>query len=219
MKENLNEIYTVRRLFKQDKDLILNTQSYFNKTYFNPINEEFIYDVMLSGEFWGVFLKNELVAMSWLFCADKNFYLNYNSNWNVKDIFNKNLNEIMVCGYIYNKYPEKDIGIYKLFINLWKMQSKRQNKKYLVHFSPLKENCNLKAMFSNNFTLCALRGIENLVAHYIFILKINFNEKIKAHTNTFSLEVNNTKEVSKALEEGARGVGISEDLQRFILTS
>ena len=40
----------MRRLFKQDSEDVINCYKKYDRLYYNPVNEEFIYNVLLYGE-------------------------------------------------------------------------------------------------------------------------------------------------------------------------
>ncbi len=155
-------------------------------------------NVFEKGEWWGVFLDENLIAISWLHSINESFFTINNSYWNIKDILNNDLNEVMVCGYIYSK--EKNDEIYSLFLNLFNMQSLKKEKSVIVHFLRFEENWGINPLFKQNFKLRALRGVENITPTYIFLKKASLKNKIENKKIVKKIDIKNTKEISKLLE-------------------
>ncbi len=175
---------------------------------------EFVNSVFLKGEWWGVFLENELVAASWMHKASEDFYINKNSYWNIKDILDDDLEDVMICGYIYTK--EKSEEIYSLLFNIFNMQSLKKEKNTLIHLLSAYEVWALKSIFYQDFKMLALRGLENVTPHYIFIKKASLiNENIEEKI-TDKIDIKNTKAISKMLEKGYIGYKFKDEKIYFI---
>ncbi len=213
-KKEFYKVYFVRRLLKSDKDDILKAYSYLNKTFFNPVDDEFVENIFLKGEFWGVFLKEELIAATWLFKASEEFYKNSNEYWNIKDILNEDLEDVFICGYIYNKNQSEEI--YALFLNLFNMQSIKQNKKTLIHLLRAQEYNFIQPIFKEKFQLMALRGIENITPHYVFKRESGFKNKEDEKNTYKKVNIQNTKEISKLLEKGHIGYKLEDEKIHFL---
>ena len=201
----------IRRMFKHDIDEILNIYSQYSSLYHNPVNPVFINDVLLNGEIWGIYIDNSLSACCYFFPLKSKFYQNSAFYQSIAD-FTQEPEKYFFMGYvgiseeIRNKNSRENFQktIYALFLNIAQMQAFRYGFKYVMHCMPIKMSQCMPCMFSEKFSLIKLRGLENLVVHYIFSKPIYCGENTMAtdieHTEKISAK--NTKILSKMLEHG-----------------
>ncbi|MEG1050146.1 MAG: hypothetical protein RSE24_06355 [Oscillospiraceae bacterium] len=197
----------IRRLFKQDIDLIIHCYETFDTLYFNPMTPTFANELLLRGEIWGAFVGSKIVGCCYFFNANSEFFKAYNAYDVVAD-FTDNLEKYLYMGYIYADTEYVSGGIYQAFYNIAQVQGFRQGEKYILHSVPAKIPCDLHLLFENGFKLVKLRGMDNLVVHYIFVKSL-FTGDVIYNTNDYTTQlvcVENTKMLSKYLEHSYCGV-------------
>lgn len=208
----LGRSLTVRRLFKQDVDIIMESYKEFDELHFNPVTPVFICKVLLAGEFWGIFDKDRMIACTWLFDAEKTLFQDFDAHWQINDALNKNLQTYLVCGYVWCHPHYQSLGVYQVFSRLWCLQGAKIGKNHLLHYTPVKTWCDLQALFNDEFCLVAMRGLDNLVVHYIFTKTITFQYGLRPPTEKATIvALNNTKEITKLLEQGWFAFQLTED--------
>ncbi|MEG1862290.1 MAG: hypothetical protein RR198_01655 [Oscillospiraceae bacterium] len=204
--------FKVRRLFKQDVDLIENSFSYYDRLHFNPVTRQFILNVLLCGEFWGVFHNGKIVGATWLFKGEEEFFRTYNAKWEIEDLLNKDLKDCLICGYIWCDEEYKNQGIWQLCSRLWRMQGAKTEKKFMVHYTCAHCYCDFNSLFEDGFSLVGLRGLDNIVPHYIFTGKITFKAApIYSTKRVERVPMEDTKQLSQLLEQGYKGVHLDKE--------
>ncbi|MBR2028748.1 MAG: hypothetical protein IKA10_07185 [Oscillospiraceae bacterium] len=208
----------MRRLFKQDSDNIINCYKKYDRLYYNPVNEKFIYDVLLYGEIWGAFKDGKMIACCYFFPAESDFFKDSNTFSSLSD-FIADPSGYMYMGYIGTDFrhlsdDEKQFfrdemsapnGLYTAFLNVVYMQTFRQGLKYILHSIPLKMCYGLEPLFSAGYTMIKLRGLDNLVVHYIFAKAVFPCENIyctDAGCESRNVKAKDTKAISALLEGG-----------------
>lgn len=199
----------IRRLFKQDIDIIMRCYASLDLLYFNPITPVFLNDIFLNGEIWGAFSGDKIIGCCYFFPADSDFFKPYNAYDAISD-FTENMSDHLYLGYIYAHKDYLASGIYQAFYNVAQVQGFRQGVKYILHSVPVKIPCDLHVLFENGFRLVNLRGLDNLVVHYIFIKNLYTGDSLY-NVNDYVTQLvccENTKMLSKYLEHGYCGVDI-----------
>ena len=208
----------MRRLFKQDTESIINCYKKYDRLYYNPVNEEFIYNVLLYGEIWGAFYNSKLIACCYFFPLGSDFFKNSATLSSLSD-FIPEPSQYMYMGYIgtdfkkleneekqfFNKELSASNGLYSAFLNIVHMQTFRSGLKYILHCMPVKMCCSTEPLFSSGYSLIKLRGLDNLVVHYIFAKAVFPCENIYYTDKDSPCETANakdTKTVSALLESG-----------------
>ncbi len=215
----------IRRLFKQDLEDILSCYEEYKSLYHNPINTNFIENIFLYGEIWGAYLKNNIIGCCYYFPMDSEFFRT--------SAFCKAMEDFIDCtekyfymGYVGIKYdtispcnaecPDcpTESGLYQAFMNIAQMQAFRRGFRYIVHASPVKLKPCTETFFTSGYRLIKMRGLENLVVHYIFVKPV-FNEEniyeTDRSTSPRKILLENTKKVSALLENGYCGVDYSKN--------
>lgn len=207
--------FKIRRLFKSDIDVIMQSFEYLQNLHFNPVNPIFVSQVLMAGEWWGVFDKEKMIACTWLFGADSAFFKSYNALWEVSDLLDDDLKSYMVCGYVSCLEEYRSYAVYRALCKLWNIQGSKHGKKYLVHYACAHNWCDFDALFAENFAMAGLRGLDNLVPHYIFTKKVSFkNIPVRLNDIQEKVPFDDTKQISKLLEHKYRAVA-TDDSNKF----
>lgn len=217
----------MRRLFKYDMEEIISCYHDYTALYHNPVNQNFLENVFHCGEIWGAFFKSDLIGCCYYFPFKSSFYKTTASYSAISD-FLDNTGKFYYMGYVgFKKHPfnEKngdDIygGIYQAFLNIAQMQAFRRDYKYILHTVPLKISDHKEKIFSCGYSLIKLRGLENLVVHYIFA-KAVFNEEniyeIHSSIPVERIPADDTKKVSALLENGYHCIDYSKEENCFCI--
>ena len=211
----------MRRLFKYDTDEIICCYQDYRALYHNPINKEFLENIFMFGEIWGAYFQNRLVACCYYFPLDSVFYKSTPSYSAIAD-FLDDTDKYFYMGYVgfsncFAEIPDDcdtEGGIYQAFLNIAQMQAFRRDLKYVIHPVPVKISSHTEKLFACGYSLIKMRGLENLVVHYIFV-KAVFNEEniyeIQKLIPDEKISLENTKKVSALLENGYFGIDYSKD--------
>lgn len=206
----------IRRLFRQDMSDILSCYEQYKKLYYNPVNETFILNTLLYGEIWGAYVNNNIIACCYYLPLDSSFYAQSSSYSAIAD-FTENTEKYFLMGYvgikgelyetdyIENPCAPTEGGLYHSFLNIAQMQGFRRGHKYIIHPMPVKLDFDIETLFRCGYKLVKIRGLENLVVHYIFA-KAVFNEEdiycVDSVEIAETAELNDTKKASALLESG-----------------
>ena len=206
----------IRRLFRQDMEDILSCYEQYKQLYYNPINETFIINTLLYGEIWGAYVDNSIVACCYYLPLNSSFYAQSPSFSAIAD-FTENTEKYFLMGYVgikpkiystdYSENPcaPTESGLYHCFLNIAQMQGFRRGHKYILHAMPVKLCFDIETLFRCGYKLIKLRGLENLVVHYIFA-KAVFNEEdiycVDSAEIAETTDLSDTKKVSALLESG-----------------
>lgn len=214
----------IRRLFKSDTENIISCYSRYSELYHNPVNREFLENVFICGEIWGAYLGDMLIGCCYYFPADSSFFGKTEFFGILKDII-PSIESHYFMGYVGIKYDKvcrdnhssgnmpTENGLYQTFVNIAQMQAFRRGYKYILHTSPVKLNLPFEVFFVLGCTLVKMRGLENLVVHYIFTKAVMGEENIyesDANTVCEKVCIGNTKKISALLESGYCGVDYSD---------
>lgn len=213
----------IRRLFKQDTADILSCYEEYNTLFHNPVSAEYLENIFLCGEIWGAYLGGSIIGCCYYFPMDSGFFRNTAFGSALADftdctgkyyfmgymgIKHKNIS----CGSNCSNVPTES-GLYQAFSNVAQMQAFRRGLKYIMHACPVKKSRCAETLFCCGYSLIKIRGLENLVVHYIYVKPV-FNEENIYGTdfNSEPLKVclSDTKKVSALLENGYCGVDYSK---------
>ncbi len=204
----------MRRLFKYDIDEIINSYKEYDKLFYNPISKNFLKNVLLYGEIWGAFFNNKLIGCNYFFPLHSDFFKDTDTYSSITDFINEP-SQYLYMGYVAmdNEYSKSD-SMYKAFLNIVQIQAFRQGYKYILHSMPIKMSENISALFSNDYILIKIRGLDYLVVHYIFVKSIFYENSmynIDKNEKDIQLCMGNTKAISKLLENGYCAVNIENN--------
>jgi len=215
----------IRRLFKQDFEDILSCYEEYKLLYHKPINTGFMENIFLYGEIWGAYLKDNIIGCCYYFPVNSEFFSSSAFCEALKD-FISNSEKYFYMGYVGIKHgmmstcdPEcpnrpTESGLYQAFMNIAQMQAFRRGFKYIIHASPVKLRQCSETFFTGGYNLIKIRGLENLVVHYIFAKPV-FSEENIYETDTTAppkkILLEDTKKISALLENGYCGVDYSKN--------
>ena len=209
-------VFTIRRLFKEDMEKIKEYSSNFDFLHFNPLNEEYIWHILLEGAFWAVLDGQKVVSVTYLLPADSTAFTGLDAAWNITDLLDCSLENSLLCGYVhtYNDYLGRDI--YTPLSNLWTVQAARRGRSQLIHCMPAHIDLDMENLLNAGFELAGLRGLDNLVPHYIFTKAVSFEKrKTQPGQQVEKCKITDTKTISMLCERGYRGFDM--DVEKNIL--
>lgn len=210
----------IRRLFKQDIGDIISCYGKYTNLYHNPICPAFLENVLLNGEIWGAFHDDKIIGCCYYFPLNSSFFTPSPFSESLND-FIKETDIYFYMGYVGIKdsnipiYENEDSnmpaesGLYQVFLNIAQMQAFRRGLKYIIHCCPAKFSFPAETLFACGYRLIKLRGLENLVVHYIFAKPVLSEENIYETDTAYSprkIPFDSTKKVSALLENGYCGV-------------
>ena len=221
----------MRRLFKQDLESAINCYKKYDRLYYNPVCENFLCDVLLNGEIWGAYTDSKLIACCYFFPLESDFFKTTETYTLLAD-FVPCPQKYMYMGYIGTDFrhfceEEKQFfkdelsnpnGLYTAFLNIVQMQTFRKGLKYILHSIPLKMSCGITPLFAADYNLIKLRGLDNLVVHYIFAKAVFPCENIYNTDDEppcVTIKTNDTKKVSALLESGYCAVNLFDNSFTF----
>ena len=208
--------FTIRRLFIEDMPLVEKYSRFYDQLFFNPLSQEFIQHIFLEGAFWAVFDGETPAAVTYVLPADSDSFCRMNARWNLADLLCASIDDSLVCGYLWTDKHYKDADFYSPMVRLWLMQASRKEKSKLIHFTPANMDADFEKLFYNGFDLVGLRGLDNLVPHYIFIRDTDFTaRKIEVYEDVKTCPVSDTKTLSMLCEKGYRAFDI--DMEKNLL--
>ena len=126
------------------------------------------------------------------------------------------LENTLLCGYVHTDSSYADRDIYTALSNLWTVQAARRGRSQMIHFMPAHIDFDLERLLNAGFELVGLRGLDNLVPHYIFTKAVSF-EKIKTQPGqqVEKCKIADTKTISMLCEHDYRGFDM--DVEKNIL--
>ena len=210
------KVFTLRRLFKEDMEQIHRYGRCFDSCYFNPFTEDYIWQIMLSGAFWAVYDGEKAVALTYILPADSPAFTALDAAWHMVDIMDCSLENSLLCGYVWvaQGYTHRDF--YSPITRLWLHQAQRRGRQLLVHYVPAQWDFDMENLLNNGFDLVGLRGLDNLVPHYIFTRVATFGKRnTDSWTDIKRIPLADTKTVSMLCERGYKGFDL--DVEKNIL--
>lgn len=208
--------FTIRRLFIEDMPLVERYSRVYDGLFFNPLSPQFIRHIFLQGAFWAVYDGDVPAAVTYILPADSSEFSKLNIKWNLTDLLNSPLDDCLVCGYLWmdEKYTATDF--YSPIVGLWLSQAARREKSRLIYCIPVAMDTDFEKLFYNGFNLVGLRGLDNLVPHYIFIRQAEFaGRKVEAYEDVKNCPLSDTKGISMLCEKGY--VAFDMDVEKNLL--
>lgn len=209
--KNDYKLFKVHRLFKEDKKLIKNCYSEYDFLHYNPVNDKFLDRIFIDGSFWGIFDEEKVAALSYMMLPRSKVFSNLTASWEIKDLLNSDLEDYIICGYIWKNKDYEDRSCYAALSKLWEIWRIRKRKKGIIHYMPAHVNVDFNSLFKEGFELIGLRGFDKLVPHYIFVKDISDDKQNINVEKTLECPLSDTKEISKLCEHGYRGYEITAE--------
>ncbi|MBQ8604532.1 MAG: hypothetical protein IJ410_06795 [Oscillospiraceae bacterium] len=207
-----NRIFTVRRLFRNEIPRAKKCFSYYDFLHYNPTRGEGIMEIMIQGQMWGIFHGDDMVAATWLIPADSPYFRQTTAAWELGDLLEWNAADWLVAGYVWQSEEYSDCPVYQRFARLWVMQAAKLKKARVVHCSPRHINADMGRLFENGYRLTALRGLDKLVPHFIFVKEAEFlNTEREIPRNVKYCPLSDTKQLSMLCEHGWLGTTLDKD--------
>ena len=204
--------FTVRRLFVEDLPLIEKYSQYYDHLFFNPVSRELLPDIFLNGAFWAVFDGQIPVAVTYILAADSSCFSDTGAGWHLADLLGETVSHCLLCGYLWTDDKYSGTDFYTPVVKLWLMQADRRNKNILVHFVLAQMKTDFESLFYNGFQLMALRGLDNLVPHWLFARNTEIEtDRIPAYEDVKTCPLSDTKELSRLCEKGYRAFDMDVD--------
>lgn len=210
------KVYTIRRLFKEHIPLIEECYSSYDFLHYNPLSTDYIEKTLLSGSFWGVFCGETVMAVTYMQPADSLPFARLNAAWEIQDLLNCNLSDYLLCGYIWIEDRCRKADIYAAITRLWTIQAVHRGKNRIVHYMPAHTDIEFRGLFDCGFCLSGLRGLDNIVPHYIFTAGAQLKmEDTQNYRDIKSCRLSDTMTISMLCEHGYKGFDI--DRQQNLL--
>lgn len=214
--EKENRVYKIRRLFRQDMDLIQTYCHSYDFLYFNPFTEDYIWQVLLQGAFWAVYENEKPVAVTYILPLDSPAFTSLDASWHFADLLACSAENTLLCGYVWADDTCADTDFYSPLTRLWSMQAARRGRSLLVHYMPAHVYFCIGRLLQNGFELKGLRGLDNLVPHYIFAKTASYNQRnINLYTDIEKCPQADTRKISMLCEHGYKGFDM--DVEKNIL--
>ena len=208
--------FTIRRLFIEDMPLVEKYSRFYSCLFFNPLSQQFIQHIFLEGAFWAVYDGEKPAAVTYILPADSHIFSELNARWNIADLLDAPVDDSLVCGYVWTDDSYRSTDFYSPLVRLWLMQADRKGKSRLIHFTPANLHTDFENLFYNSFDLAGLRGLDNLVPHYIFVRGADFaKRKTRVYEDVKTCPVSDTKTLSMLCEKGYRAFDM--DMEKNLL--
>ena len=209
-------VFTIRRLFKEDMEHIHRYSHSFDSLYFNPITDDYIWQVMLQGAFWAVYDGEKLSALTYILPADSPAFACLDASWHMQDLLGCSMDNTLLCGYMWVAGGYTGTDFYTPLSKLWVQQAKRRNRQLLLHSMPATTDFDMENLINSGFDLVGLRGLDNLVPHYIFAKTASYNQRnINLYTDIEKCPQADTRKISMLCEHGYKGFDM--DVEKNIL--
>lgn len=209
-------IFTIRRLFIEDMPVVKKYAGAYSRLFTSPLKEDNISNIFLQGAFWAVFDGEKAVAATYILPADSPCFVNTGARWNISELLGIPPDDCLICGYLWTEKDCAEVNFYNPLCRLWQTQADRRKKAVLVHFTPAHMDTEFEKLFYNGFELAGLRGLDNLVPHYIFTKPAGFySRKTQACEDVKACPRTDTKTLSRLCEKGYRGFDM--DVEKNIL--
>ena len=204
-------LYKIKRIFKDRTEDIIKAYSGYDRTFFNPVNEEFVARCMIDGEFWEVTLDDEMAACVFFMPACCSRFKGLNASWECADLLGDSLGDYAVCGYIAPRTGAGEKEIYRRLFKLAKVYRRKIGAGKLLFYTPVKLYCPWQRLFDEGLLLSGLRGLDNAVANFIFSgsVLINYGPK-QEYNDELTCRLTDTKRLSMLLEKGYKGHRITQ---------
>lgn len=201
--------FKIRRLLKPDMDVIGRYRRQFDFLHHNPLSDEAVSQIMTFGEFWGVFDKGRCVSCTCIFQRSTPFFARSAAVWQLQDMWEKIPEEMQVCGYLWVEKGYQPEIFFRAAAKLWTARRGENGAKLLVYMHPAHIDISMSGLFREGFLLEGLRGMDNLVPHWIFV-KTPDSEDMHVRQEEKICPASDTKAVSRLCEHGYAGWAVDE---------
>lgn len=209
-------VFTIRRLFKEDMEQIKDYSHNYDNLYFNPLTDDYIWQVMLQGAFWAVYDGEKLSALTYVLPADSPAFACLDASWHMQDLLGCSMDNTLLCGYMWVAGGYTGTDFYTPLSKLWVQQAKRRNRQLLLHCMPTAVDFDMENLINSGFDLVGLRGLDNLVPHFIFTKGASYSHRdINFYKDIIKCPLANTKTISMLCEQGYKGFDM--DVEKNIL--
>ena len=209
-------VYTIRRLFKEHLPVIIQCCSSFDFLHFNPLDMDYMEKTLLTGEIWGVFNGDEIIALTYMQQADIPPFASLNAAWEIADLLDCDLADSFLCGYLWTDGSCETGRLYSALTKLWALQAVHYGRQNIIHYMPAHIDVDFPRLFANGFRLVGLRGLDNIVPHWIFTRQAQIKtEDSKKYTDIKSCRLSDTITISMLCEHGYKGY--AADRQKNLL--
>lgn len=201
--------FKIRRMLKPDMDFISRYQKQFDFLHHNLLSDEAVAQIMTFGEFWGVFDKGRCVSCTCIFPQSTPFFAGSAAAWQLRDMWEKIPEEMQVCGYLWVEKGYEPLNFFRAAAKLWTARREENGARELVYMHPAHIDIPMGGLFREDFLLEGLRGLDNLVPHWIFVKKeCSGNKPVRQEEKI--CPASDTKTVSKLCEHGYVGRAVDE---------
>ena len=200
--------FKIRRLLKPDMDVIGRYRRQFDFLHHNPLSDEAVSQIMAFGEFWGIFDKDRCVGCTCIFLRETPFFAASSAAWHLRDMWGKIPQNLRICGYMWTENGYDAEKFYRAAAKLWTARREEMGAQTLVYLHTAHIPVPMGSLFAEGFLLESLRGLDNLVPHFIFVKKPEENERPKHQEE--SCAMSDTKTISKLCEHGYAGCAVDE---------
>lgn len=198
----------VKRLFKEDMPLIEKCYSEYDFLHYNPMKKDYIEKLLVCGQVWAAFDGDKAAACTYMLPASSSLFEKTNAAWEIFDLLEEKPGDILVAGYIWTDENYRNHHIYAAFDKLWNVCRTKKGKKWVLHYFPAHIYFNMEELFRLGYLLRGLRGLDNLVPHYIFIKETGLGKNEYTAADVKICPMSDTKELSKLCEHGWMGFGV-----------
>ena len=204
--------FTVRRVFTEELERIVQLYSSYNRFHCNIYRETFIKQVMLCGQVWAAYDGDIMAGCCCLFPGDMEMFAHTAAAWNIQEMTGIQEGKYLVLGYLAVKegYSQKDF--FPPFALLRRTAGYHRGKEQVLYLSIAHIHNHMGQTMKAGFRLAGLRGLDSLVPHYIFIAPTEMKNQRPAENQVVTkCPYTDTKEVSRLCEDGFEGYDIDSE--------
>ncbi|MBQ3008659.1 MAG: hypothetical protein IJD80_03625, partial [Oscillospiraceae bacterium] len=161
-----HKVFTVRRLFRCDSEIVGRCYEEFDFLHFNPVGKSRIESIFAQGQIWGAFDGDRIIACSYMLRADAPFFTQLDAYWEISDLLDDSLEDFLVAGYVWIDSEYRDYPVYAAMSKLWNITAMKKGLGKVLHCVPAHIYFSMGELFESGFLLCGLRGLDKLVPHY-----------------------------------------------------
>lgn len=209
---SLTDIYNVKRVFKEQKEQVLECYERYRRLHYNPVSAQRVEEIFSQGQIWAAYKDGQMTACCYFLPADAPVFKATNAYWEISDLTDSDLRDYMVAGCVGFLPDCQSRQIYTAFMKLGNILADRGHKNKLVHYVPAHMSFPMQALFDEGFYLTGLRGLDNIVPNYIFEKQV-WAQKFPAENekSVKRCSVSDTKGISKLCEHKYTGVDLEKD--------
>lgn len=202
MTEKSKKIYKVTRLKENEKEILNEAYKDYRKLFFYPFTGDMTDEIFIFGDFWLV--RGEENRVFCVFPPMIPSFKNSLAYWEIHDLIGDEFENRLVMGYVGGNMGANSSSFAAILQGVKLAAAK--SKSNVVFYTPVSFGADFKTLFENGFLLKGLRGLDNLVAHYIFYGEFSTEEKL--YVEKYRAKITDTKEISKLCEKGFVGFAL-----------